>query len=207
MKLVDGLFLESCREVAAKYPEIPYEEITVDNCCLQLVSKPEQFDVMVTPKLYKNLIANMITGLAGGIGVMPGEDFHWTLPDDSQELLLRQEQNERIWLDMVGGPSRYRETILSLKQQIAELSNDAKASKAREKQRDIQYEGMKTQFDILLTSKGIPPCPGDAVCPPRPPQSLPISHGVYGQHRDVTEEPSSDEYDEDYYVGNTLPRC
>lgn len=47
MKLADGLFLESCREVAAKYPEIQYEEIIVDNCCMQLVSKPEQFDVMV----------------------------------------------------------------------------------------------------------------------------------------------------------------
>ncbi|CAN4083560.1 unnamed protein product [Withania somnifera] len=72
MKLADGLFLESCREVAAKYPEIQYEEIIVDNCCMQLVSKPEQFDVMVTPNLYGNLIANTTAGLAGGTGVMPG---------------------------------------------------------------------------------------------------------------------------------------
>ena len=47
MKLADGLFLESCREVATKYPSINYNEIIVDNCCMQLVSKPEQFDVMV----------------------------------------------------------------------------------------------------------------------------------------------------------------
>lgn len=47
MKLADGLFLESCREVATKYPGIKYNEIIVDNCCMQLVSKPEQFDVMV----------------------------------------------------------------------------------------------------------------------------------------------------------------
>ena len=47
MKLADGLFLESCREVAKKYPGIKYNEIIVDNCCMQLVSKPEQFDVMV----------------------------------------------------------------------------------------------------------------------------------------------------------------
>ncbi|KAK4347596.1 hypothetical protein RND71_033935 [Anisodus tanguticus] len=72
MKLADGLFLESCREVATKYPEIQYEEIIVDNCCMQLVSKPEQFDVMVTPNLYGNLIANTAAGLAGGTGVMPG---------------------------------------------------------------------------------------------------------------------------------------
>uniref|UniRef100_A0A1U7WSW2 Isocitrate dehydrogenase [NAD] regulatory subunit 1, mitochondrial-like isoform X3 n=1 Tax=Nicotiana sylvestris TaxID=4096 RepID=A0A1U7WSW2_NICSY len=73
MKLADGLFLESCREVATKHPEIQYEEIIVDNCCMQLVSRPEQFDVMVTPNLYGNLIANTAAGLAGGTGVMPGD--------------------------------------------------------------------------------------------------------------------------------------
>ncbi|KAF8029150.1 hypothetical protein BT93_E1738 [Corymbia citriodora subsp. variegata] len=72
MKLADGLFLESCREVAKKYPGIAYSEIIVDNCCMQLVSKPEQFDVMVTPNLYGNLIANTAAGIAGGTGVMPG---------------------------------------------------------------------------------------------------------------------------------------
>ncbi|XP_017424118.2 isocitrate dehydrogenase [NAD] regulatory subunit 1, mitochondrial isoform X1 [Vigna angularis] len=72
MKLADGLFLESCREVATNYPGIKYNEIIVDNCCMQLVSKPEQFDVMVTPNLYGNLIANTAAGIAGGTGVMPG---------------------------------------------------------------------------------------------------------------------------------------
>ncbi|CAN6698900.1 unnamed protein product [Malus baccata var. baccata] len=72
MKLADGLFLESCREVATNYPSIAYNEIIVDNCCMQLVSKPEQFDVMVTPNLYGNLVANTAAGLAGGTGVMPG---------------------------------------------------------------------------------------------------------------------------------------
>ncbi|KAH9300360.1 hypothetical protein KI387_011943 [Taxus chinensis] len=72
MKLADGLFLESCREVAKKYKGIKYNEIIVDNCCMQLVSKPEQFDVMVTPNLYGNLVANTAAGIAGGTGVMPG---------------------------------------------------------------------------------------------------------------------------------------
>ncbi|KAK8937987.1 hypothetical protein KSP40_PGU009492 [Platanthera guangdongensis] len=72
MKLADGLFLESCREVATNYPGIKYNEIIVDNCCMQLVSKPEQFDVMVTPNLYGNLVANTAAGIAGGTGVMPG---------------------------------------------------------------------------------------------------------------------------------------
>jgi isocitrate dehydrogenase (NAD+) len=51
MKLADGLFLESCREVAKKYPVIKYNEVIVDNCCMQLVSKPQQFDVMVSSRL------------------------------------------------------------------------------------------------------------------------------------------------------------
>ncbi|ESQ53531.1 hypothetical protein EUTSA_v10025508mg [Eutrema salsugineum] len=72
MKLADGLFLESCREVAKHYPGITYNEIIVDNCCMQLVAKPEQFDVMVTPNLYGNLVANTAAGIAGGTGVMPG---------------------------------------------------------------------------------------------------------------------------------------
>ncbi|XP_024357078.1 isocitrate dehydrogenase [NAD] regulatory subunit 1, mitochondrial [Physcomitrium patens] len=72
MKLADGLFLESCREVAKKYPAIKYNEVIVDNCCMQLVSKPQQFDVMVTPNLYGTLVANTAAGIAGGTGVMPG---------------------------------------------------------------------------------------------------------------------------------------
>lgn len=72
MKLADGLFLESCREVASKYPSIQYDEMIVDNCSMQLVSKPQQFDVMVTPNLYGNLVANTAAGIAGGTGVMPG---------------------------------------------------------------------------------------------------------------------------------------
>ncbi|CAA7404481.1 unnamed protein product [Spirodela intermedia] len=72
MKLADGLFLESCREIATKYPGIKYDEIIVDNCCMQLVSKPEQFDVMVTPNLYGNLVANTAAGIAGGASFMPG---------------------------------------------------------------------------------------------------------------------------------------
>lgn len=59
MKLADGLFLESCREVATKYPGIKYNEIIVDNCCMQLVSKPEQFDVMVC--IFRTLLCIPVT--------------------------------------------------------------------------------------------------------------------------------------------------
>ena len=58
MKRSDGLFLESCREIAKEFPFIEYNEIIVDNCMMQLVSHPQQFDVMVTPNLYGSLVAN-----------------------------------------------------------------------------------------------------------------------------------------------------
>mmetsp|Transcript_14482 Transcript_14482/g.31458 ORF Transcript_14482/g.31458 Transcript_14482/m.31458 type:complete len:389 (-) Transcript_14482:747-1913(-) len=72
MKQGDGMFLKATREVAKNFPKIKYEEMIVDNTCMQLVSKPEQFDVMVTPNLYGNLVSNVVAGLCGGFGVCPG---------------------------------------------------------------------------------------------------------------------------------------
>lgn len=72
MKKADGLFLESCREVAKRYPTVKYEEIIVDNCMMQLVSRPQQFDVMVTPNMYGSLVSNVVAGLVGGPGLVPG---------------------------------------------------------------------------------------------------------------------------------------
>lgn len=75
MKLADGLFLNSCKEVAALYPKIEFESMIVDNTCMQLVSNPYQFDVMVMPNLYGNIVDNLAAGLVGGAGVVPGECF------------------------------------------------------------------------------------------------------------------------------------
>ncbi|CAF5003638.1 unnamed protein product, partial [Rotaria magnacalcarata] len=75
MKLGDGLFLESCREVASLYPNIKLETMIVDNTCMQLVSKPQQFDVLVAPNLYGNIVSNLAAGLVGGAGMVPGESY------------------------------------------------------------------------------------------------------------------------------------
>ncbi|KAM4582203.1 isocitrate dehydrogenase [NAD] subunit beta, mitochondrial isoform 2-T2 [Fundulus diaphanus] len=75
MKLADGLFLQSCAEVAELYPKIKYETIIIDNCCMQLVQNPYQFDVLVMPNLYGNIIDNLAAGLVGGAGVVPGESY------------------------------------------------------------------------------------------------------------------------------------
>lgn len=75
MKKADGLFLKCCREVAEMYPQITYNELIVDNASMQLVSKPEQFDVLLLPNLYGDIISDLAAGLVGGLGVVPGANF------------------------------------------------------------------------------------------------------------------------------------
>ncbi|CAD8069998.1 unnamed protein product [Paramecium sonneborni] len=72
MKLVDGLFLQACREVAQRYSFIKYEEMIIDNCCMQLVKNPTQFDVMVMPNLYGSIVQNVVAGITGGVGMAAG---------------------------------------------------------------------------------------------------------------------------------------
>lgn len=74
-KLSDGLFLESAREVAKNYSDIKYREILVDNCCMQLVQNPEQFDVLVLPNLYGDIVSDLCAGLIGGLGVAQGANI------------------------------------------------------------------------------------------------------------------------------------
>lgn len=75
MKLADGLFLECCREVSKNYPDIKYTELIVDNCAMQLVLKPERFDVLVMENLYGDIISDLCAGLVGGLGLVPGANI------------------------------------------------------------------------------------------------------------------------------------
>jgi len=75
MKLGDGLFLRCCEETSRMYPQIEFESMIIDNTCMQLVSHPEKFDVMVMPNLYGNIIDNLASGLVGGAGVVPGASY------------------------------------------------------------------------------------------------------------------------------------
>ncbi len=90
-KLSDGLFLESARKIAAKYPQIQFKEILVDNCCMQLVQNPNQFDVLLLPNLYGDIVSDLCAGLIGGLGIAQGanigtdyavfEPVHGSAPD------------------------------------------------------------------------------------------------------------------------------
>ncbi|XP_012372708.1 isocitrate dehydrogenase [NAD] subunit gamma, mitochondrial-like [Octodon degus] len=75
MKLGDGLFLQCCREVASRYPQITLESMIVDNATMQLVSWPQQFDVMLMPNLYGNIVTSICTGLVGGSGLVPAANY------------------------------------------------------------------------------------------------------------------------------------
>jgi len=91
MKLSDGLFLNTYREVAKDYPQIKQREILVDNLCMQLVQNPKQFDVLVLPNLYGDIVSDLCAGLIGGLGVAQGanigldcavfEPVHGSAPD------------------------------------------------------------------------------------------------------------------------------
>ena len=75
MKLSDGLFLECCRKVSGEFPQIEYREVIVDNCCMQLVMNPTQFDVLLLPNLYGDIVSDLCAGLVGGLGLVPGANF------------------------------------------------------------------------------------------------------------------------------------
>jgi isocitrate dehydrogenase (NAD+) len=91
MKLSDGLFLDCCRKVAAEYPEVTYNELIVDNTCMQLVLDPTRFDMLLLENLYGDIVSDLCAGLVGGLGLAPGanigeagavfEAVHGTAPD------------------------------------------------------------------------------------------------------------------------------
>lgn len=90
-KLSDGLFLECARGISKNYPQIRFREILVDNCCMQLVQNPNQFDVLLLPNLYGDIVSDLCAGLVGGLGIAQGanigknyavfEPVHGSAPD------------------------------------------------------------------------------------------------------------------------------
>ncbi len=75
LKDVSGLFLKAARDVSGEYPDIGFEELIVDNCCMQLVMNPARFDVIVTTNLFGDIISDLCAGLVGGLGLVPGANI------------------------------------------------------------------------------------------------------------------------------------
>lgn len=140
IKSTSGLFLNVAREVAAQYSEIEFQEMIVDNCCMQLVMRPEQFDVIVTTNLFGDIISDLCAGLVGGLGLAPGanigkeaaifEAVHGTAPDIAGQgkanpcaLLLAAAQ----MLDHIGQPEnaeRLRKAIVATMEAKDSLTGD-----------------------------------------------------------------------------------
>ena len=140
IKSTSGLFLTVAREVAAKYPDIEFQEMIVDNACMQLVMRPEQFDILVTTNLFGDIISDLCAGLVGGLGLAPGanigehaaifEAVHGTAPDIAGKgianpcaLLLAAGQ----MLDHIGQPQnaeRLRKAIVATLEAKDSLTGD-----------------------------------------------------------------------------------
>ncbi|MHA1754352.1 MAG: isocitrate/isopropylmalate dehydrogenase family protein [Candidatus Odinarchaeia archaeon] len=75
LKFSDGIFLEEARKISKEYPDIEYDEKVVDNMCMQLVQKPELYDVLVLPNLYGDIISDLTAGLVGGLGITPAANI------------------------------------------------------------------------------------------------------------------------------------
>ena len=140
MKSTSGLFLKTAREVAQQYPDIECNEMIVDNTCMQLVMRPEQFDIIVTTNLFGDIISDLCAGLVGGLGLAPGanigedaaifEAVHGTAPDIAGKgianpcaLLLGAAQ----MLDHIGQPDnaeRLRKAIVATLEAKDSLTGD-----------------------------------------------------------------------------------
>ena len=142
MKLSDGLFLESCRTVAADYADrIEFEDRIVDNMCMQLVQKPELYDVLVLPNLYGDIVSDLAAGLVGGLGVAPGANIG---------------VDAAVFEPVHGSAPKYAglnkanptALILSGALMLRHLGHPAAADRVERALRDVIAEGTATTYDL-----------------------------------------------------------
>ncbi len=141
LKSTSGLFLKIAREVAKRYPEIESTEMIVDNCCMQLVMNPEQFDVIVTTNLFGDILSDLCAWLVGGLGMAPGanigsncaifEAVHGSAPDIAGKNLANPTS-----------------VILAAIQMLEYLDMGEKASKIRNAITEVIASGDRTTRDL-----------------------------------------------------------
>jgi len=141
LKSTSGLFLKTAREVAARYPDIESTEMIVDNCCMQLVMNPAQFDVIVTTNLFGDILSDLCAGLVGGLGMAPGanigddcaifEAVHGSAPDIAGKNLANPTS-----------------VMLAAIQMLEYLDMSDKAEKIRDAIKDVIESGDRTTGDL-----------------------------------------------------------
>ncbi len=146
MKLSDGLFLESCQQVAADYAgRVEFEDRIVDNMCMQLVQKPELYDVLVLPNLYGDIVSDLAAGLVGGLGVAPGANIGETAA---------------VFEPVHGSAPKYAgqdkanptALILSGALMLRHLGETDAADRVERAVREVIAEGVTTTYDLGGTS-------------------------------------------------------
>jgi isocitrate dehydrogenase (NAD+) len=143
MKLSDGLFLESCRSVAAEYDGsgILFEDRIVDNMCMQLVQKPELYDVLVLPNLYGDIVSDLCAGLVGGLGVAPGANIGI---DAAVFEAVHGSAPKYAGLDRANPTA----LILSGALMLRHLGETAAAERVETAVRDVIAEGLTVTYDL-----------------------------------------------------------
>ena len=142
MKLSDGLFLESCRTVAADYEgRIEFEDRIVDNMCMQLVQKPELYDVLVLPNLYGDIVSDLCAGLVGGLGVAPGANIG---PDAAVFEAVHGSAPKYAGLDKANPTALILSGVLMLRH----LGEQAAAARVETALREVVAEGKQVTYDL-----------------------------------------------------------
>ena len=157
MKMSDGLFLRCCREVAANFPQVEYSELIVDNACMQLVMRPETFDILVLPNLYGDIVSDLAAGLVGGLGIVPGanlgetvavfEAVHGSAPDIAGKGLANPTalmQSARLMLAHIGE----REAAIRMQKAI-----EAVYAEGRHLTRDVGGSAGTAEFTDAVVGK------------------------------------------------------
>ncbi len=142
MKLSDGLFLESCRTVAADYEgRVEFEDRIVDNMCMQLVQKPELYDVLVLPNLYGDIVSDLCAGLVGGLGVAPGANIG---TDAAVFEAVHGSAPKYAGLDKANPTALILSGVLMLRH----LGEQAAADRVETALRAVVAEGKHTTYDL-----------------------------------------------------------
>lgn len=148
MKLTDGMFLQTFEEVAKDYPEIDSDSVIVDALCMKLVTDPTQFDVLVAPNLYGDIISDLCAGLVGGLGFAPSAN----IGDD----VVIYEAVHGSAPDIAGqGISNPTSLLLSFAMMLKDNGMQDKASKLEQAIFDVVKEGKKTTGDIGGSAKTV----------------------------------------------------
>jgi isocitrate dehydrogenase (NAD+) len=144
LKATDGLFLKVAREVAEEYPDIEFNDRIVDNMCMQLVQRPHEYDVLVCPNLFGDILSDLASGLVGGLGVAPGANF-------GEELAVFEPVHGSA--PKYAGQNKVNPTatLLSGVQMLRHLGEKAAAEQVEAAVRAVVAEGRSVTYDLKPT--------------------------------------------------------